>query len=181
MILHRARPSGLPSNSQVDKLSRRSWHICNQAGSARELRCSFGHAMFLTGSANASQLYISGGGRLLLVGVGLGRQILFRIERPKNRRSASKAADGAPGELAVDLNEKQAASIKVGKVGSATFRFGAAGGRQYRLQPKYVDAGLYAISGPNHQRLSQYRRQGGEGSSSLHHRQSRSAQRRNRR
>ncbi len=57
---------------------------------------------------------------LLLIGVGLGLKYYPGSSAPK-AEGASKAADEAPGELAVDLNEKQAASIKVGKVGLASF------------------------------------------------------------
>ena len=57
---------------------------------------------------------------LLLIGVGLGVKYYSGSSATKTGKS-SKAAGEASGELAVDLNEKQAASIKIGKVGSASF------------------------------------------------------------
>ncbi|MFY9832481.1 MAG: efflux RND transporter periplasmic adaptor subunit [Methylocystis sp.] len=57
---------------------------------------------------------------LLLIGVGLGVKYYSGSNAPKTEE-ASKAAGESSGELAVDLNEKQAASIKVGKVGLASF------------------------------------------------------------
>ena len=57
---------------------------------------------------------------LLLIGVGLGVKYYSGSSATKTGES-SKAAGEASGELAVDLNEKQAASIKIGKVGSASF------------------------------------------------------------
>ena len=53
---------------------------------------------------------------LLLIGVGLGVKYYSGTNAPKTDES-SKAAGEASGELAVDLNDKQAASVKVGKVG----------------------------------------------------------------
>ena len=57
---------------------------------------------------------------LLLIGVGLGVKYYSGSSAP-NTEETSKAAGESSGELAVDLNEKQAASIKVGKVGLASF------------------------------------------------------------
>ena len=57
---------------------------------------------------------------LLLIGVGLGVKYYSGTSAPKTAES-SKAAGEASGELAVDLNDKQAASVKVDKVGSANF------------------------------------------------------------
>ena len=57
---------------------------------------------------------------LLLIGVGLGGKYYSGSNAPKTDGS-SKAAAEATDELAVDLNERQAASVKVGKVGSASF------------------------------------------------------------
>ncbi len=57
---------------------------------------------------------------LLLIGVGLGVKYYSGSNAPKTEE-ASKASGESSGELAIDLNEKQAASIKVGKVGSANF------------------------------------------------------------
>jgi len=57
---------------------------------------------------------------LLLIGVGLGVKYYSGSNAPKTAES-SKAAGEVTDELAVDLNEKQSASVKVGKVGSANF------------------------------------------------------------
>lgn len=57
---------------------------------------------------------------LLLIGVGLGVKYYSGTSAPKTEES-SKAAGEASGELAVDLNDKQAASVKVSKVGAANF------------------------------------------------------------
>ena len=57
---------------------------------------------------------------LLLIGVGLGVKYYSGSNAPKTDE-LSKAAGEFSGELAVDLNEKQAASVKVDKVGSASF------------------------------------------------------------
>ncbi len=57
---------------------------------------------------------------LLLIGVGLGVKYYSGSNALKTEE-ASKASGESSGELAIDLNEKQAASIKVGKVGSANF------------------------------------------------------------
>ena len=179
MILHRARPSGLLSNI-TGRQALAAAGIYETRPAPRVNYAAIRSCHFLTGSANASQLYISGVRRPAADRRGSGSQILFRNERPQNRRIVEGGGRGF-GRIGRGF-ERQASRFGQGRQGRfGEFRFGAAGRRQYRLQPKYVDAGLYALSRPNHQRLSQCRRQGGEGSGSLHHRQSRSARGRIRR
>jgi membrane fusion protein, heavy metal efflux system len=57
---------------------------------------------------------------LLLIGVGLGGKYYSGSSAPKTDESP-KAAGESSGELAVDLSEKQAASLKIDKVGAANF------------------------------------------------------------
>ena len=58
---------------------------------------------------------------LLLIGVGAAYKFFSGPAAQKPAEAAKAAAPGAPGELAVDLNEKQVASVKIEKVGTASF------------------------------------------------------------
>jgi cobalt-zinc-cadmium efflux system membrane fusion protein len=58
---------------------------------------------------------------LLLLGVGGGVKIYSVLSAPKPTEAPKTATAAASGELAVDLTEKQAASLKIEKVGTANF------------------------------------------------------------
>jgi cobalt-zinc-cadmium efflux system membrane fusion protein len=58
---------------------------------------------------------------LLLIGVGVAYKIFSGPSAQKSTEAPKVAAAESSGELAVDLNEKQVASIKTDKVGSASF------------------------------------------------------------
>jgi cobalt-zinc-cadmium efflux system membrane fusion protein len=80
----------------------------------------FGHAIFSQGPQMRRNFTYLAFVALLLIGVGLGVKYYSGTSAPKTAES-SKAAGEASGELGVDLNDKQAASVKVDKVGSANF------------------------------------------------------------
>jgi len=58
---------------------------------------------------------------LLVIAVGVGVKFYSGSGAPKPADASKNAEAGAPGELAVDLNEKQVASIKIGPVETASF------------------------------------------------------------
>ncbi len=58
---------------------------------------------------------------LLVIGVGVGVKYYSGSSAPKPADASKAAEAGAPGELTLDLNEKQVASIKIGLVDTASF------------------------------------------------------------